>query len=157
MRTGFPAHLDILNLLNLFKSKQYFSVKIENQKLICGEVMRSCGLEWKDFKLGNTKIFLRNKKLELVSEKLNGDLALIINQHKKLKMLRTKWRIALIVTRFCAIRKNRSIRNNDASITNSSTNAHSQASSQGRRKRKSELRAHQTSSQSESTQVSGIP
>lgn len=168
MRIGFPAHLDIPDLFKMLNSKQYFNEQIGSQKVICAEIMRSCGLEWKDFKLGNTKIFFRRGKLDLISEKLNGDLTLIINQHKKLKILRKKWRIALIVSRFCTISKIQLIQNDSANTTaNVSTNDTVMTNSgdkssylKGGKKRKlyqmPDQMPHQSSSQSESAEFSGI-
>lgn len=163
MRTGFPSHLDISDLLKMFdKNLNYFNNIFDSQKVICSEIMRSCGLKWKHFKLGNTKIFFRNGKLDLLSEKLKGDSTFIINRHKKLKILRTKWRIAIIVARLCSIRKVQPNQNdsmdvsdsmNDTVRTSFSTeNACSKTISKSLKKRKSYQLAHQ----SESAQVLGI-
>lgn len=126
MRTGFPSYLDIADIFDLFKqSLEQSEHTLINRKYICSELIRACGLRWKDFKLGNTKIFFRNGKLDVLTEKLKGDLNFIINRHKKLKLLRAKWRIVIIVTRLCSIWKNRSIRNGSiVLIENASVEEH---------------------------------
>lgn len=105
MKTGFPSQMEISKIFDKFKQNQDQCESTNNRKQVCSELLRSCGLNWPDFKVGNTKIFFRNGKLDILSEKLNGDLELIINRHRKLKMVRAKWRILIIVTRLCSIRK----------------------------------------------------
>lgn len=106
MRTGFPSHMnidDLLNQLNLnLEFSQYAS---KYQKEFCGILLRSCGLKWKDFRLGNKNVFFRNGKMDKLIEKLKGDLEVIINRCKELKLMRAKWRIMLIATRFYSIVK----------------------------------------------------
>ncbi|XP_055308258.1 uncharacterized protein LOC129572340 [Sitodiplosis mosellana] len=118
MRLGYPYHMNIDDLFNQFKQNQNveFSKCIStNQKLeqkeFYGLLLRSCGLKWIDFRLGNKKLFLRNGKINTLTEKLKGDFQIIINRYKTLKMLRAKWRFAiLIMIRLCKIWKKRPIR-----------------------------------------------
>lgn len=107
MRNGFPSYLDINDTFNIFKPYLEYSENSSiNQKVVCSEIIRSCGLKWKDFKLGNTKIFFRKEKLNIVMEKIQtGDLQQIINRYKKLRMLRGKWRVLIAITRLCSIWK----------------------------------------------------
>lgn len=99
MRAGFPSYLDINEFFEQFKFTSIISStnRKASRKEICGELIRSCGLKWSEFKIGNTKIFFRNGKQEVVTEKLKGDLNSIINRHKKLKILRGKWRLAIMI------------------------------------------------------------
>lgn len=106
MRTGYPSHMnidDLFNQLNLdLEFSQYAS---ENQKEFCGILLRSCSLNWKDFRLGNKKIFFRNCKMDELNEKLKGDLKVIIGRCREIMLIRAKWRIMCIATRFYAIVK----------------------------------------------------
>lgn len=116
MKTGFPSHMAINDLLDLFKQNaEYCGHTLNDRKEICSELIRACGLKWRDFKLGNTKIFFRDGKLDILTEKLKCDLSLVIERHKKLKYLREKWRT--IATRLYSIWKTRSIQNHSIIIT----------------------------------------
>lgn len=150
----------------MFNKNPHYSNKIfDSQKVVCSEIIRSCGLKWKDFKLGNTKIFFRNGKLDLISEKLKGDLTLIIDRHKKLKILRTKWRIAITVARLCSIRKVQPNQGDSvAMVVSDSINGQVRASSSTEnaclktsRKRKLHPLEHRSSGQFDSAQALGIP
>lgn len=115
MRIGFPSHMDINDFLNTFEQHlEYCKAISNNRKDICSELLRSCGLRWKDFKIGNTKIFFRIGKRDVITEKLKGDLEQIVKHRRKLKFLRTKLRFAIIAiaTRCCSIRKTLPIQDN---------------------------------------------
>lgn len=114
MRKGFPSHLEINLIFDIFKQNLDNDEHSCSRKDICSSLIRSCGLKWRDFKIGHTKIFFRNGKLDSFNEKLKGDLQLIINHHKKLKLLRSKWRIVIIVARLCSTQKSRKIQNDSA-------------------------------------------
>lgn len=102
MKTGFPSHLSIADLFHKFKSDPaYLKFTSTDQKDFSNKLLRSCGLRWKDFKLGNTKIFFRKTKFDILSEKLKEDSQTIINRLYKLKLLRRRWHVAIIVARFC--------------------------------------------------------
>lgn len=104
MRIGFPSHISIVTLFNMFKSKSEFTEYThKNPKEFCNMLIRSCGLMWKDFKLGNTQIFFRSEKLEILSEKLKEDAEVIKYRLEKCKLLRKKFRAAIIFARSCAI------------------------------------------------------
>lgn len=108
MRVGFPCHMSIADLFNTFKSNLKFEGYCStNPKKISNILLRSCGLKWKDFKLGNTQIFFRSGKLEILSEKLKEDSQLIIQRLEKLKLLRKKLKVAIIFARFCTMSKRR--------------------------------------------------
>lgn len=86
MRAGFPDQFDINDFLIIFKARiDNFEQYSNNLKDLCSQLVRSCGLKWKDFKLGNTKIFFRNSKLKVLADKLNGDVQIIIDCFKKKK------------------------------------------------------------------------
>lgn len=103
MRTGFPSHMNIDDLINQFKQNQEFSNDASrNQKKVCGILLRSCGLKWNEFRISNTHVFFRDGKLDIVTEKLKDELQIIINRYKKFKLLRAKWQIIILyVRRFC--------------------------------------------------------
>ncbi|XP_031627793.1 myosin heavy chain 95F-like [Contarinia nasturtii] len=109
MRIGFPNFISIADLFIKVKSNLEFEDYANtNPKEFCNLLIRSCGLLWKDFKIGNTKIFFRCKKLDLLTEKLNDEPSKIKYQMDKLRLLRKKWKIAIIFTRFCVLGKSRS-------------------------------------------------
>lgn len=89
-------------LFKLFQSKvnldssKHFSI---SRKAMCGELVRSCGLKWGDFKFGNTKIFFRVGKLDIMEQKLKGDSEYILNCYRKLKLSQFKWRVAISIAR----------------------------------------------------------
>lgn len=104
MRIGFPSHMSIEELFNMFKSNVEFEkYTFPNSKEFCNQLLRSCGLKWKDFKLGNTQVFFRTGKLEILSGKINNDMKIIKRHIEKLKLLRKKLKKAIIVARFCVI------------------------------------------------------
>lgn len=106
MRNGFPDHLNIDHIYDVFKANlDYCKNTFDNRKIICSEIIRSCGLKWVDFKVGNTKFFFRNGKLDVLTQKMKLDQQIIIGFHKKLRQLRAKWRKAIIVIRMCSICK----------------------------------------------------
>lgn len=106
MRIGFPSHMSIADLFNKFKSNSEFEDHTSiNPKDFCNLLLRSCGLKWKDFKLGNTQICFRSGKLEMFSEKLKEDSKVIKPRLDKVKLLRKKLKVAIIFARFCAISK----------------------------------------------------
>lgn len=112
MRMGFPCHMDINDFFNTFKHNfDNFEAVSNDKKNVCGQLVRSCGLSWTDFKIGNTKIFLRNGKKDIIDEKLNADLELIVKRYKNLKILRAKFRFAIIfiVKRCGSLKKNQPI------------------------------------------------
>lgn len=123
MRVGFPSHFSIAEIFNMFKEnlefKDYISTHPRN---FCNLLLQSCGLKWKDFKLGNTQIFFRSGKFELLSEKLKEDSKLIkqgLDKQKTLKLkLRKKFKAAILATiisaRLCV--KSRCEKSNDISI-----------------------------------------
>lgn len=110
MKTGYPAHIDIEDLFNEFKSNDHFEEHTStNQKDFCSILLRACYLERKDFEIGNTKIFFRNGKFEMLTEKLKCDPKEILFRINKLKLLRKKLNfailVAIIAARFLAFGK----------------------------------------------------
>lgn len=96
--------MKIDDILSQFKQNQVFSeYASKNQKNCCGTLIRSCSLKWNDYRFGNTNVFFRNGKFEILANKLKDDLQVIINRFKGLEMLRAKWRIVIIAARFCTI------------------------------------------------------
>lgn len=93
------------DLLQRFKQNLEFPQYFDGQKEFCALLLRSCGLKWNDFRLGNKFIFFRNGKNDKLNEKLRGDSKIIINQCKKIILIRSKWRIMLIAARFYSIAK----------------------------------------------------
>lgn len=166
MRIGFPTNMEISDVLDKFEKSLNYCESNYNRKTICSELIRSCGLRWKDFKLGNTKVFFRNGKIDVVSEKLEGDLQLIINQQKKLKKARSTWRFAIIISRLCSFRKHRrtqdiplavNARENLIDEVSPSININTDGARQKRsRKRKLDTRSGNKSCHSDSLQISGI-
>lgn len=119
MRLGYPYHINLDDFFNDIKQNMEFSKYVStNQKEFYGLLLRSCGLKWIDFRLGNKKLFLRNGKIDILTKELKADYEIIINRCKKLKLLRSKWRIAIIIARLCSIGKKRPIQDN-AIITSS--------------------------------------
>lgn len=101
MKTGFPAHMSILDLFSIFKSKQGFNEHTStNQKEFCSRLLRACHLKRNDFVIGNTKIFFRNGKYEMLIEQLKIDPNKILLRLNKLKLLRSKWNVVMIIARF---------------------------------------------------------
>lgn len=129
MRAGFPDQLDIKHFLNIFKER-LDNFEQYSTKDICSQLVRSCGLKWKDFKLGNTKIFFRNSKLNVLTDKLSGDLQIILDCFKKKKCARMKWRIAIITIRLCSILKIRPIQDNRTDLCAASANIQSSGESE---------------------------
>lgn len=120
MRIGYPDQINIDELLNRFKESSELSSHItKNQKHFFNTLLRSCGLRFMDFRIGNTNIFFRNGKINLLMEKINDDVDIIMNRYMRLKFLRNKWRVTvigiilarMIVAKFCPKR-----RSNDCSI-----------------------------------------
>lgn len=110
MRLGYPYHINLNDFFNKIEQNVEFSKYVStNQKEFYSLLLRSCGLKWIDFRLGNKKLFLRNGKIDILTEKLKADFEIIINRCKILKLLRSKWRIAIIIVRLCSIRKKRPI------------------------------------------------
>lgn len=108
MRIGFPSHISITKLFDMFKLKLEFeSYTTYSPKYFCSILIRSCGLKWTDFKLGNTQIFFRRGKLDILSEKIKEDAIIIKKRLDKLKLLRRKLKAAIIFARFCVIGKER--------------------------------------------------
>lgn len=108
MRVGFPCHMNTDDLLNRFKLNPELPKNGQNaddQKGFCSILLRSCGLNWNDFRLGNKTIYFRNGKIDKLNGKLKDDLRNIINQYKEIILIRSKWRILLIAARFYAIAK----------------------------------------------------
>lgn len=97
MRKGFPTHINISDLCYRFEQHIHlFDYNSTDQKQFWNLLIRSSGLTRKDFKFGNSKIFFRMGKLELLNEKLSDDLPVIIERFKKIGVLRLKWRTAII-------------------------------------------------------------
>lgn len=97
MRNGFPDHINITDLHCKFEQHFHlFEYDSTDQKQFWSLLIRSSGLIRKDFKFGNSKIFFRAGKLELLNEKLSNDLSIIIERFKKIGVLRLKWRTAVI-------------------------------------------------------------
>lgn len=114
MRIGFPSHMDINDFFDIFKQYPVYCEATSNvRKDICQELLRACGLRWKDFRIGNTNIFFRNGKRDVITENLDGDIEKIVMRRKKLKFLRFKLRfiIIFIVERCRFIRKTEQIQN----------------------------------------------
>lgn len=111
MRTGYPTHMNIDDLFKDFKLnfQEFFKLAYINQKEFYCLLIRSCGLKWNDFRLGNRIVFFRNGKANMLTDKLKDDCQLIINRYQSLVSLRAKWRIILIATRFCTIGKRRRV------------------------------------------------
>lgn len=104
MKAGFPSHMSIAEVLNMFKSSSEFQhVSYENQKFFCTILLRACCLKWIDFKLGNTQIFFRKGKIQKFYEKLKQDPKRIKVHIDQLIQLRKKLRVAIIIARFCAV------------------------------------------------------
>lgn len=103
MRVGFPSHLSIAELYNMFKDNVEFETYISNSnpKDFCNLLVRTCGLKWQHFKLGNTQIFFRSGKLELLSEKLKEDPKIIKQRIDKRLKLRKRFKLAILVARIC--------------------------------------------------------
>lgn len=98
IKTGFPTHMNISDLYYRFEHIFYlFDCDCTDQKLFCNLLLRSSGLIRKDFK-GNSKICFRIGKLELLNDKLSDDQWLIIDRFKKIGVLRSKWRTAIVAT-----------------------------------------------------------
>lgn len=114
MKIGFPSHMSITNLFDMFKSKPEFSecINLNQKQQFCNLLLRSCGLKVNNFKFGNTQIFFRKGKLDVLTEKLKDDPHVIKTRLDKTKVLLSKWRLAIIISRFCAIGKKRRIENN---------------------------------------------
>lgn len=95
MQTGFPSHMNIADMFTVFKQNlEMYEYASKNQKEICNALLRSCDLDWRDFKIGSSKVFFRNGKLDILTEKLKDDFQNIIDRLNKIKRLRTKWKIA---------------------------------------------------------------
>lgn len=79
----------------------------KNEKEFYGRVFRSCGLRWIDYRIGNNNVFLRNRKIDIINEKLKDDFQTILNRCKRLRTLGCKWRfvILVIIARVREIRK----------------------------------------------------
>lgn len=108
MKIGFPSHMSISNLFDMFKSNTEFTdYTSKNPKEFCKILLRSCGFNWKDFKLVNTQIFFRSGKLETLSKKLEENPKILKQRLDKLKILRKKFKMAIISARFCVIGKGR--------------------------------------------------
>lgn len=98
MKIGFPSNMSISNLFNNIMSKsQFMKYTSFSPKEFCNILLRSCSLKWTEFKLGNTQIFFRNGKLEILSEKLREDPKVIIQRLDKLMLLRRKLKTAILV------------------------------------------------------------
>lgn len=97
MRIGFPTHMSILELIDKFKLEfQEYTSIISNPKEFCNRLLRSYGLVWKDFKIGNTKIFFRKQKQEMLAKKIESDdLKTIRKRFEKLSSLRIKFKKAI--------------------------------------------------------------
>lgn len=101
MRVGFPSHLSIAELFNSFKENLELKDHTKNQKDFCQLLLLSCGLKWNHFKLGNTQIFLRSGKLELLSVKIKEDIRTIKQRLDKHILLRKKFKASILAARFC--------------------------------------------------------
>lgn len=96
MKIGFPSHMTIEELINMFKlNSDFMDYTTKSPKEFCNMLLRSCGLLWKEFKLGNTQIFFRKGKLELFSERLKDGPKTIKQRLDKQKRLRNKFKIAI--------------------------------------------------------------
>lgn len=103
VKTGYPSHMSIADLCQKFVSKKGFKEYIcNNQKDFCSILLRACGLQWNYFKIGNTKVFFRDGKIELLTEKLESDADQILFRINKLKMLRSKFYFAILIARIAA-------------------------------------------------------
>lgn len=126
MRTGYPSHINIDYLLDRFKQNMDFSKYVtKNQKEFCETLLRSCGLKWKDFRIGNKNVFFRNGKVDLLTESLKQDSKAIFNRYMRLKLVRAKWLFSImLVIRYCSIRERQRIEDCAHNLTvNSSVNA----------------------------------
>lgn len=111
MQTGFPQHMKIVDLCFIFKQIPAISeCASKNQRDFCNTLLRASGLTWKDFKISGTKVFFRNRKYYILTEKLKGDLQLVIDSMSNLKKLRTKWRVAISVSLLCSVGNSRRIK-----------------------------------------------
>lgn len=103
MKTGYPAHISIDDLCNKFASNEDFNKYIcTNQKDFCSILLRACQLKWNHFKIGNTKIFFRDGKFEMLTQKLKSDSKEILFRMNKLKLLRSKFYFTILVARIAA-------------------------------------------------------
>lgn len=92
--------MSIADLCRKFVSKKGFKAYIcNNQKDFCSILLRACRLQWNYFKIGNTKVFFRDGKIELLTEKLESDADQILFRINKLKMLRSKFYFAILIAR----------------------------------------------------------
>lgn len=106
MQTGFPSHMKIADIFTVIKQNlDMYKYACKNQKQFCNALLRSCGLKWRDFKIGSSKVFFRNGKLDMLTEKLKDDFPIIIDRFNKIKLLRIKWKVAIMVSIFCTIGK----------------------------------------------------
>lgn len=101
MQTGFPDYMQIRDLLIKFK-QNLEDINNQKQLMTCNSLLRACGLKWQDFKCTDKSVFFRNGKIDILNEKLNGDLQIVFNDLKKLQILRLKWRKVIMVTMFCS-------------------------------------------------------
>lgn len=100
MRSGYPVHMKIEDLLNQCKKMLKLSKSVENQKEFCSTILRSCGLRWKDFRIGNRNVFFRSEKMDIITENMKDEVK-VQSQFMRLNFIRAKWRIMRIVVRFC--------------------------------------------------------
>lgn len=113
MKTGFPKHMSIITLFNEFRTKQEFNMHTSNNpKEFYSKLLRACHLKRNDYEIGNTQIFFRLGKFELLVEQLKINSIEILHRLDKLDNLRRKLKIFIIfvhaVARFLVIRnKNR--------------------------------------------------
>lgn len=98
MRAGYPSHWCIAELFNKFeKNPEFKDYTSTNPKDFCHLLLQSCGLKWKDYKLGHSQIFFRTGKFELLYEQLKEDTEIIKQRLMKLR-LRKKFRAAILAT-----------------------------------------------------------
>lgn len=103
MKTGYPVHISIEELLHKFELNENFNGHVcTNPKDFCSILLRACQLRWKHFKIGNTQIFFRDGKYEMLLDNLKNDPNEILLRINKLKMLRRKFIFAIIVSRIAA-------------------------------------------------------
>lgn len=104
--------MSILELIDKFQLEfQAYTSIISNPKEFCNRLLRSYGLVWKDFKIGNTKIFFRKEKQEMLVKKIESDdLKTVKERFEKLNSLRIKFKKAiafvLILARFWTMGSN---------------------------------------------------
>lgn len=106
LNIGFPSQLAICELYEMFGEHfKHFQYNNVCKKKFCETLLLSNGLKKNEFRFGNTKIFFRAGKLDVVERKFRDDVNIIINRYEKHLLLRSKLRVSFIVARFLSIFK----------------------------------------------------